>query len=90
MVKPANPNHRWFKDNGSTVVQLIRQANSPPSNNPLYLKEAVQATETSAAGTGTALGYVFWCWEGPANSEDLASVGEIEVYVDALFEGLNA
>jgi hypothetical protein len=81
-VRPATWNHQYLKKNGCKATQLIRVSNSPPSVN-ITSQRGVYST-----GSSLKLGILVWCWEGPKFTEDLANVGEFEVYVNIQFMGL--
>lgn len=82
-VVPATINHQWLKKNGCNIVQLIRQASSPPSNNTPSNRGYRQTNVTTSR-----VGKVMFCWEGPQFSEDQTHVGEIEVFLNIRFSGL--
>lgn len=82
-VVPATINHQWMKKNGCNIVQLIRQASSPPSNNTPSNRGYRQTNVTTAR-----LGKVMFCWEGPKFAEDQSHIGEIEVFINVRFSGL--
>jgi len=84
---PHNQSHAWLKRNGCKVSPSRSQANAPPASD--LVKQTVTADPSTGANTpGTSLGAVYWVWEGPAFGQNRTHLGEIEVYVNATFEGL--
>jgi hypothetical protein len=84
---PTTTNHMWLRRNGCKTKQTEQNVVSPPNVN--RAKHPRTATPSiSATATGTSLGYVYWIFEGPSDSSDRTHLGEIEVYLDAIFSGL--
>lgn len=80
--KPNPPNHAWARNQGSGVKALSNPNSAAPSTNPPALKRPIQA------GPKVGIGHVWFVYEGPGHDSLLSNVGEVEVYVDAIFEGL--
>jgi hypothetical protein len=85
---PNPVNHKWMKANGCVAKQLIRDCASPPSNNMPAMKMPHHAKPSSTQDSGTDLGIVWWCFEGPKFDADQNLVGEVEIYINATFSGL--
>lgn len=74
--------HDFLRKNGCNIVQLSRQASSPPCNNDPSMRK-LEVTSATAD-----LGETIWVWEGPQYLEDQPYMGELEVYVNIKFVGL--
>jgi hypothetical protein len=84
---PATRNHLWLNQNGCKITPCRSQANSPPSSDAM--KVVVAATPATAANAlGTQLGQAYWVFEGPVDAAARTHLGEIQFFVDAIFEGL--
>lgn len=79
---PTTINHQFLRKNDVNIVQLIRRASSPPSNNTPG-NRVLRSTDVS-----TDFGTVIWAWEGPSNAEDQTHMGEIEIFVNMKFSGV--
>jgi len=83
---PAQPNHMWLRSNGCKTKHTETNVVSPPS--VPRSKVSVSATPaTSATATGTVFGRFWWVFEGPSSASDRTHLGEVEVYIDAMFSG---
>jgi len=84
---PTAPNHAWLKRNGCVVSPCRAIAHSPPASDTV--KSVVACVpSTGNNNQGTRLGYVFWVFEGPQSAAARSHLGEVEVYVNATFDGL--
>jgi len=87
MTIPPATNHMWLKSNGCKVSPCRSQCNSPPSSD--LMKQVIVATPSAGNNNpGSSLGFFWWVFEGPSDTANRSHLGEIEVYVDVIFDGL--
>jgi hypothetical protein len=87
LAVPGTVNHAWLKTNGCKVTPCRSQANSPPNTS---LVKSVHRAVPSAGNNqpGSSVGFVWWVFEGPQDQNARTHLGEIEVFLDIIFDGL--
>jgi len=73
---PNPPKHLWARNRGSSVKRTTLNVSSPHVQ--------VQGGYILSAA-GQNYGKAVYIWEGPKTDRDEANIGELEVYIDAIY-----